>query len=166
MRLLLVLILGVLSFNSFADKCKYTQEQQDVLHLAYSIGKDYDLGYTLAAIVKQESFVGDNIIRINNNDGKYGSYGVTHINLETGMYFTGITNSWQAKADLAPALILDDEFAIEMGLKKLLSKQSLGWEKMVRSYNGSLKLVATKIYLDKVRNNVVTFQQCKQFNRR
>ena len=164
-NLLMIVLFGVVSSFSMAEECTYTGEQQYVLDLAYMVGKEYDLGYTLAAIVKQESFVGENVIRINNNDGKYGSYGVTHINLETGMYFTGITNSWKARANLAPRLIFDDEYALELGLTKLLSKKNLGWNNMVRSYNGSLRVSATTDYMMKIKKHVATFQKCKQFER-
>ena len=41
-----------------------TLEQKQLLKMAYEYWKEYDLGYTLAAIAWQESFIGNKIIPI------------------------------------------------------------------------------------------------------
>jgi len=49
-----------------------TYEQIQLLQFAYNLGKDHDLGYSMAAIAWQESFVGDQIVPINLQDPSAG----------------------------------------------------------------------------------------------
>ena len=80
MKYSIALIIGLLSGlfikDAEASECRtYTPEQMSALALAYSVGKPYDLSYTLMAITERESFVGNHIIRVNSRDGKYGTSG-------------------------------------------------------------------------------------------
>lgn len=142
----------------------YTTEQQFLLQKAHDIGKEHNLSETLAAIVKQESFVGDHVIRFNNKDGKYGSYGITHINLETAMWLEKIDNAWKAKAELAPYLMYSDDYAMELAIRKLKTKEKLGWQKMVRSYNGNVNSKMTLAYLNNIQKHVREFRECGTLN--
>lgn len=160
----LIILLATLTLSVNATECrKYTQEQTSLLQLAYSIGYKYDLGYTLAAIVQRESFVGDHVIRVNSKDGKYGSYGVTHINLETGMWLEGMESSWEARAKMAPKLMTNDLYAMKVSLRKLETVVHLGWKDMVRSYNGSVRSPKTLDYLNGISDNIRKFKQCGVF---
>lgn len=166
LKLFTIFIL-IFGFNlTNASECrKYTQEQENLLHLAYEVGSHYDLGLTLAAIVQKESFVGDYIIRVNSQDGKYGSYGVTHILLETGMDLLGMKSSWEARATLVPRLINDDLFAMRMAIKKLLSvktgESNIDWRNMVSRYNGGGP--AARKYGNTVVGIVKSFKKCDTF---
>ena len=150
-----------LSTQSIAGVCRnYTPEQMGVLTLAYSVGKPHNLQYTLMAIVERESFVGDHIIRVNSKDGKYGSYGISHINLETAMWVEGVKNQWQARAEIAPRLIGDDLYSLNLSLRKLEANANLGWTDMVRSYNGSVRSPKTLEYLNGIRANIKKYKNC------
>lgn len=162
----LVCIVALVFLADLAYSCpSYTKEQSNLLHAAHTFGKPHDMGETLAAIVKQESFVGGYIIRVNSGDGNYGSYGVTHINLETAAWLEGVKNSWQARAEIAPYLIVSDMYAFELALRKLETNKNLGWEDMVRSYNGNVRSKQTKKYLDSIKSHIVEFRTCKMFNK-
>lgn len=142
MRKLLYKTLLILSMvggsSALANECReYTDDQKAILRLSYSVGEPYDLGYTLASIVVQESFVGPYIVRINPSDGGYGSYGLGHVLLDWAMTYEGVDSSWEGKEILIPKLLTDDVYALNMALNHLLSNSHKGWKDMVISYNGS-----------------------------
>lgn len=164
MKLIITIYLMLLSTLSLGQECRnYTPEQTIALHTAYAVGAPYDLGYTLAAITKQEGFVGKHIIRVNSKDGKYGSYGITHINLETGMWLNDEDNSWKARAKMAPKLMTDDVYALKTALRKLETVHHLGWRDMVRSYNGSVRSDKTLTYLNSIIGHINQFKKCGVF---
>ena len=140
----------------------HSVEQQKLIKKAYNHGLPHDLGYTLAAIAIQESFVGKHIVRLNNKDGKYGSYGVTHILLETAMYLEGYSNTWRARAELVPKLIGSDEYSMDLSISKLNRHKERGWIGMVRKYNGVGKDAIT--YGDKVTKHVSMLKKCYIFH--
>lgn len=161
------LIVSILTFVSVmimsshvrAEECPtFTHEQDIVLRMAHAVGSYDDWGYTLAAIVWKESIVGDHIIRVNGPDGSLGSYGIGHMQLSTAMYLTGITNRWDAMANLAPRMINDDVFAMELSLKYLVKHADLGWRGMITKYNGGGEVA--RIYAENVVQRVVTLQRC------
>lgn len=157
-------LLAVSIYSHSGVKCtQYTDEQLSLLHLAYITGQPHDLGLTLAAIVKQESFVGDYVVRVNSKDGKYGSYGISQINLETAMYFEGVTNSWEARAEIVPKLMIDDVYSLELSLIKFNSVSHLSWKDQVRSYNGGVRNKRTLEYYNKIRGHVNEFNRCNVF---
>lgn len=159
--------------NAIETECPvYTDAQEDALKLAYSVGYEDDLGLTLAAIVVQESFVGPYIIRENPNDysthKRYdgsefiirGSYGITQILLSTGMWLEDYTSVWKARGELVPRLVQDDEYALEVALKKLRSvrKSDQPWRTLVSRYNGSGQ--AAREYATNIAKHVTMFKKC------
>ena len=160
--LLVLVIFGAWAAEKSYGACRdFTPEQQDALDLAHEYGKEYNLEWTLPAIVWKESFVGPYIIRINPNDGKHGSYGVTHILLETAMYFEGIESSWKAKAVIAPRLMSDDEYALAKAVEKLESIETTSYMTKWMRYNGGNPEYAEAIY-----RNVRDLQDCGYFDNR
>lgn len=168
-----ILIFCFSQANAIETECPvYTQEQEDALKLAYSVGYEDDLGLTLAAIVVQESFVGPYIIRENPNDYSThtrkdgstftirGSYGLSHILLSTGMWLENYTSVWKARGELVPRLVEDDEYALKVALKKLHSvrKPDQDWRTLVARYNGSGK--AARKYADNIAKHVTMFKKC------
>lgn len=142
-----------------ADECPVFTTEQDVLvRMAHAVGSYHDWGYTLAAIAWKESIVGDHIVRVNGQDGGLGSYGVGQMQLTTAMYLTGRTNRWEATANLAPQMINDDVYALELSLKYLVKHQDLGWRDMIVKYNGEGE--AARIYAEDVVQRVMVLQQC------
>lgn len=148
-----------------SSECQtFTEQQSRVLQLSYVIGEPEDLGYTLAAIAMQESFVGRYVVRINPKDGKSGSYGITHVLLETAMWLEGEKSIWKAKQDIVPKLLTDDVYSLRLSIKKLKSYSGTDWKGMVKAYNGSGKM-ADK-YLDKIIKHVKMLKQCNYFEDR
>lgn len=115
----------------------FTEEQEQILKMAYVIGAPYDRGHTLAGIVWRESFVGRYVVRVNSKDGAYGSYGVGQMQLSTAMELTDVDSQWQARAHLAPLLMNDDIFALNMSMRLLLRNGTEErWFNSIVRYNG------------------------------
>lgn len=140
-----------------AQECrKYTQEQQQLIQDAYSYGLPYDYGYTLAAIVVKESFVGGRIIRYNPQDP---STGITHIQFDTLKHLSGL-NHWDT-LQLAEQLIVDDLLSFEYSVKKLDSIRGNFWNKWKR-YNGSGK--AAETYANDIQGIIRGLKRCGVFD--
>lgn len=143
-----------------AAYCNFTKEQDRLLQLAISWGIPYDFEMTLPAIVMQESFVGDKVVRINPDDGRLGSYGVTHVLLETGLWLEGKKFSrWEALA-LAEELVTDDDKAMQLALLKLKSVHNGDFLATWRKYNHSNH---GGDYANDIRNNIRTLKTCGYF---
>lgn len=121
-----------------ADDCPtFTHEQEWLLHAAYEMGKPHDWGYTLAAIVWQESFVGETIDLINSSDGEFGSYGPAHVQATTAADLDGLEQTpenWQAMADM---LLSDPIVGIHYGLRYLLRHSDRSYIGTIEKYNGT-----------------------------
>lgn len=151
-------ILGCIS-DVAATQCReYTEEQETLLNLAYHKGLPYDYAYTLAAIVQEEAFVGKRVIRINPLD-KGGAYGVTQITLKTARDLTG-AGHWEGRK-IAEELVKDDQFAMDMGIRKLMSVRTRNFLKLWERYNGRGK--AAVAYAKRVRGHVRQLKACHYF---
>ena len=155
-----------LSSQVTAESCyNWTHEQSWLVHAAYAIGKPVDYGHTLAAIVIQESFVDDLVVRANPNDGRFGSYGVTHILLTTAMFMEGEVSSWQAKAKLLPNLINNDVETIKRSLNYIgwiETSFRTNWFDTVAKYNGQGSMA--KAYANSIVSIVKNLQDCRVFD--
>ena len=138
--------------------CSFTAEQARLIRLAASYGEAHGYKKTLAAIVVQESFVGGYVVRVNSKDGKYGSYGITHINLETAMWLESENNSWRARAVLAPKLMVNDIYALSLSVKKLDSVNNGNWLQTWSAYNGK-----NPEYGIKIKNHIRNLEKCGVF---
>lgn len=148
---------GLLSTSANASECTFTTEQDRLLKLAASYGEPFSYRKTLPAIVMQESFVGSYVVRINPNDGKHGSYGLTHILLETGMWLEGVDNIWKAKSEMVDRLMSDDLYSFKLAVKKLDSVHKGDWMETWKRYNGSVE------YAYKIRDNIRLLERCGYF---
>ena len=141
-----------------------TEKQFHALSDAYYFGaKHDDMGYTLAAIVWQESFVWKHIIKNNPNDGEFGSYGITHIKLETLQYLEGLDSMWETRSsEYFDRLITNDRYAHQMALLKLSSTKKTfydkGWKAWWTTYNGN-----DPAYGEKISKKVRALQQCSAY---
>lgn len=144
---------------SASTQCSFTVEQDRLLKLSSSYGSAFDYTKTLPAIVMQESFVGKHIVKVNPSDGKYGSYGITHILLSTAMWLEDEDSRWTALEKIAPKLINDDLYALQLAVKKLDSVHQGNWLQTYSDYNGgSMK------YALKIRDNIRLLDKCGYFN--
>jgi hypothetical protein len=132
-----LVLLAALAKVSYGCEINWTPEQWRSARIAYHAGEPYGLGYTIAAACVRESFVGPLIIRTNTRDGAYGSWGLCHMKLDTAMAEIGETNSWQARATLAPRLMRDDYFATSLAAAYMARHvERLGWRSGIARYNG------------------------------
>ena len=153
--------LAISGSKSFASQtqCNFTEEQSRLISKAASYGLSFGYKKTLAAIVVQESFVGKYVVRINPKDGEMGSYGITHILLETAMYLEGIDNKWYAKDVVVEELIKNDLYALGLAVKKLDSIHKGDWMQTWSRYNGG----STK-YANSIKNNIRKLEHCGYFS--
>lgn len=154
----LIPILSIFVHQLTYAQCSFTPEQTRLINLAASYGEPYDYKKTLAAIVVQESFVGEYVVRVNSGDGKYGSYGVTHILLESAMWLEGEDSSWKAKSKIVPRLINDDLYALQLAVKKLDTVNNGNWIETWNRYNGN-----SKTYGIKIRDHIRNLESCGFF---
>lgn len=158
-NLLLTTLLATSLSN--AASCDFTEEQDKLLNLAISWGAPFDFEQTLPAIVMQESFVGDKVVKVNPDDGALGSYGVTHILLETGMWLEDKEfTRWEA-LELAEQLINDDDKAMELAVMKLQSVHKGNFFETWKNYNHS---EYGGKYAVAVKENIRTLRECGYFN--
>lgn len=96
---------------------KLTIEQKNVLQSAYNYGKEYNLGYSMAAIAWQESFVGNLIVPINLQDP---SAGIWHKNVYIALAeSSSMGNTGLSLNMMADRLIDDTEFAASLAIADL-----------------------------------------------
>lgn len=120
-----------------------TDTQSAFLVASYIEGKKNDLGFTLASIVWKESSFGRCLI--NKRDGKYGSFGLAQILLQTALRRNKVDpNNRKAREQMINKLITDHTFNLREATKELLYwrkqyrdiKKSKWWYlHMVASYN-------------------------------
>lgn len=131
----------------------YTEEQQKLIYKAYNFG--YGRGYeiTLPAIVVQESFVGDKIVRYNPSDP---STGITQIQFKTLQHLSGLSH-YEAAIE-AERLVHDDRLAMYYAVLKLdtVKTQSF-WYKWKR-YNGTG--IRAEQYANKIQKITKQLQYC------
>lgn len=152
-----------------------TQEQYLILAQTYMYGKRSDLAITLTAIVWKESSFGKHLA--NSKDGKYGSFGLGQILLETAMARHGYKTDSQRRK-LKYRLMTDSLFnlkqaVIELKYWKKIYKDRKDWDwlrKMIASYNTGWKgrnSIKGKKYSDDVNLRMralrVFFQTTKEF---
>jgi hypothetical protein len=163
MKTLITLMLILVSAQTNAN-CNFTFEQSRVIENAISYGEHFNYSQTLAAITVKESFVGDKIVRMENSDFPFGSYGVTHIKLDTAMWLEGVTNVWDAKQDIFVKLVTDDQYAFELAVKKLESIDHIrngDWTTKLQNYNGGSK---KKLYAREVKERLSVLKKCGYFD--
>lgn len=117
-------------------------EQRDVLYSTWLIGSKENLGYTLATIAWKESNFGKWMLNL--SDGKYGSYGIFHINLEYAIKRNNIKTAW-GRDRYADKLLADIEFSSKEALNilkywQMIHKKEMKGKELLKnifaSYNG------------------------------
>lgn len=142
----------------YASCRDYTETQWATIENAFFRASEHGYGWTMAGIVIQESFVGPYIVKVFGEDGKYGSYGITHVQLTTAMWLEREDNVWRAKQDIAERLILDDDYAVDLAIKKLNKVKRPKWRDTWAKYNGKGK--ASYIYSDNIASHIKNLKEC------
>lgn len=167
-----LLLSGISNAGVIEPSCRHldnlTYDQSRLLNYVYAYANDnrYNdlppLGLTMAAIVWKESFVGSHIVVNNPNDGQWGSYGITHVKLETLNYLLDHGSMWETRGDAFRNLVSDDSYAIDMALLKLKSTEykfhASGWKAWWTSYNGN-----NPEYGEDIANKVRQLKHCAFF---
>ena len=134
----------------------YTDEQLDRIQAAYEYGLGNGYELTLPAIVIQESFVGNKIVRYNPSDP---STGITQIHFRTLKDLSGL-NRYEA-ANEAAKLVHDDSLAFYYAVEKLRSIKSESYWYKWKRYNGS-GYAATR-YANRIRTLTLQLKHCQKF---
>lgn len=133
--------LNARSISDYRKDYAYLSDKQiSVINDAYKFGEKHNLGYSLAAIVWQESNAGELQVSMIGND-----YGVCQININTYLRRFNIKDTSRNRSKYATKLILDTEHNYLSAVKELkfwISQKKL-WESYKTSvwakYNGGHK---------------------------
>lgn len=101
------------------------------LVMSYWVGKPNDFALTLMAIVWKESNFGR--YQSNTRDGKYGSFGLGQILLETAMSRLNLKTDKERRA-LKVKLLTDNAFNLRLAMKELMYWKNIHKEKKRRKY--------------------------------
>lgn len=155
-------ILLMVSYCSDADAHEpcpdFTDEQRYLLDMAHIIGKSHDWGYTLAAITYQESFWGDEVRLSNVNDGDYGSYGPTHVQISTALWLLGWEDTEERRALVKYHLLNTPSFGMDLSLMLIMLYEDRGWHGMIMKHNGRGERAVR--YADSVIERVRVLERC------
>lgn len=166
---LIILIISIVTIEAksvesyYEDLTKITRNQSFLLAAAYYSGRNDDLGLTLAAIIWKESSFG--VKMTNSKDGKFGSFGVAQILLETAMVRNNVKTKKQRR-ELKLRLISDVSFNLEQAILELkywkkqykdIRKNRYWFSMMLASYNAgwrSYNHPKGKAYSDDVKKRI------------
>ena len=99
------------------------------------------------------------MVRVNPSDGKLGSYGITHILLDTAMWLENVESRWEALDSLSERLMKDDIYALHLAVQKLNSVHEGNWMNTWSAYNGG-----SRKYAESIRDNIRLLGRCGYFN--
>lgn len=143
MRLLLMVLLTfTLCFSKGYEKEleRLSDAQLETLVTSLRVGKDYKMDFILAAIAWKETNFGK--IRVNEKDGKFGSYGPHQILLDTFMLrYTHLCDMLGEKA-IKHMLTYSDTINAKMAMEELAywhKRHKGNLTKMLASYNAGNK---------------------------
>lgn len=135
----LILFVALLSSSAYANQCKqFSFNQLQTMQRAYNYGEEHDLGWTLAAIVWQESSAGNKVV-----NWKDPSFGPFQIYLKTAASHEGF--DWELDPrralDVADKLLIDLEYGAGHAIKVLdhwKIRHSGNYRRMLSSYNAGV----------------------------
>lgn len=160
----IIAILLFLPMTAQANQCRLTDAQRSVLEFSYSYGKEFDYGYTLAAIALKESNLGE--WPINLQDPSAGFYHVTTIKV---INLLGWSNTSFNHNRAASKLVYDHHLSAHLAIEELLYwRNRLGaWEASVRAYNAgnNWRSERGERYVFDIRENIARIQECNWLNK-
>jgi len=157
----LLLLCCFLPVGVQADSCpRLTDSQVSVLQRSYDLGKDADMGWTLAAIAYRESSAGRFLI-----DASGPSFGAHQILLRTATRRMNITDSMQ-KNILAQRLVEDVDLSASLALEELKFWRRLhgnNWNNLWASYNAGYNYRGTsgQKYAKMIGKHIKQLKNCK-----
>lgn len=145
---------------------KLTAPQLKVMLYAYKAGQPYDLGYTMAAIAWRESNFGQWPMNI--HDGKWGSFGVFHILMESAASRNKLTTDWE-RSRFAEQLVFDIKVCADEAIAELTYWQRKfrnspePWKSMVAGYNAGHKALNSSAGRDYVNDIVIRVKALNKY---
>lgn len=136
-------------------------KQMRTVERAYQAGLPHNLGYSLAAIVWQESSAG--LFLINSSEGSYGPF---QINLKTALARVDGKNWSKPKKDWLATNLLRFDFSVYFAIEELKYWQSVhgnnNWRKVWASYNGGWRYhkPAPQSYAQSIATKIQKLQGC------
>ncbi len=125
----------------------FTNEQLQILEYVNKHGGYYKKD--IAAIIIQESFVGNKVKRTGDNNK---AYGIGQMHLPTAKHILTVNNKPYKKQEIKNKLLTDDEYAVKMVVKYyryLMKKFKYDRKKAILAYNvGPTKLKRTGLKFD------------------
>lgn len=163
---LLLLALSVdlqASCNGYKDQFSY--EQWYVIEESYSIGKEQNLGWSLAAISIVESSAGKKV-----TNWREGSFGVYQILMTTAITRYTESNGYEFDPNdsydtfsLAFKLAFNQNFAAQFAIKELnywRLQHGDNWGKVWASYNAGWSYARGLAYSNKIAYHIKELQKC------
>ena len=133
--LILLTLLTPVWASTGDDYESLTPKQKVLLQKAYEYGDEFNVGYSLAAIAWQESFIGEQVVYLNVQDP---SAGLWHKHLVYALKAFEIEKSGLAINRMAQRLIDEMDFAASLALADVLYWNDIhkgNWSKTWASYN-------------------------------
>lgn len=150
--------------ETHADECaplfSITDEQWQVLQLAYDTGAPYNLGNTMAAIAWTESTAGKYRVNPESKD-----YGVMQNNIKTASIRRGVEGYYPIRA-LMTELVVNDQLSIDLALEELLywDQHTDSWASMVSAYNNGWAYKHGTDHTQLMRTNTRMMMNCAQLD--
>lgn len=160
--MLMSLVSGVANANSCTIINSYSQAQRDVIQFSYDYGKEYNLGYTLAAISIRESHAGK--INLNISDPSFGPY---HVTIQNALHYHGWRDTGYNRNVLAQMMMDDIELSAAFAIENLRGWQrihgSSNWKQIWASYNAGhagYDSPAGREYAGIIASNISKLKKC------
>ena len=125
----------------------YSLDQLEAMKFGYNAAARYDLSYSVAAIIMEESQAGKQLLNLT------GDYGLMGINIKYYLKDLGLVNNKYNEIEVATKLIRSDALNIHVGIDKLrywLKKSKGNFKKAWGMYNGGYGYInyhyANRIY--------------------
>ena len=153
MKLILFILISLALHANPLDKLDINQ--QIIMSKVFEKGKQFDLEFSLTAIVWQESQFGKYKIDLNDP-----SCGIFHIMPRSLIHRVDMDNNSWNRSRLCERLISDDDFSFSAALLELKYWQNYWkskhvkrvWSHMISSYNGGYK--GNKQYLKEIKQKI------------
>jgi hypothetical protein len=152
MKVLLLTLLTCLSlFGLEREWSEMNDRQKNNILMAYTKSKEFDLGYTMAAIMWQESLGGK--YKVNLQDPSCGAF---HNNINTIMARHSIENTSFNRNRICQMLIDNTDIALAEAITEIqywLHERNGSFIEAWASYNGGWKM--NKSYAENIRKKIV-----------
>lgn len=162
-----ILMIGLSVAANAKCNVKFTQAQETVMRDAYAYGKQYDYGYSMAAISWQESSAGNNLIGGIQNadirgDFRWLAVGTFHNLIRTVLKRESCYDSI-CTGQIMQKLIVDFDYAASQAVKELdywKSQYGENWGKIWTSYFAGWDIHGNEHYGKSISRKIKYLRRC------